>query len=56
MAVSAGIFEGVVALGRFSREYVKCASFTDVGEMVVNRFAFSTLIFDGPSVPFAEVP
>ena len=54
--VFTGMFDGVVARGRSSREYVKCASFKTVGEIVVKRPVLNTFIFEGPSVPFAEVP
>ena len=51
-----GLIDGVAERGRSSREYVKWNSFSlFVGE-VLNRLTFSTLIFDGPSVPLAEVP
>ena len=56
MAVSAGTFEGVAARGRNSRVYEKCASFSFVGEIVEKRLTLKLLIFDGPSIPFAELP
>src|SRR6185295_18640779 len=56
MPVSAGIADGVADLGRFSRENVRWSSLSLVGVSVLNRFAFSTLIFEGPSIPFAELP
>src|SRR5580693_2472490 len=42
--------------GRFSREYVKCASLSFVGETVVNQLALNVCTFAGPSIPFAVVP
>jgi hypothetical protein len=35
---------------------VKCASFTFVGETVVKRLALKERIFEGPSMPLAELP
>ena len=56
IAVSAGSDEGVAERGRPSREYVKWSSFSLLAVTVVKRLTFSTLIFDGPSMPFAELP
>src|ERR1043166_9420893 len=56
IAVSAGTFESIAARGRNSRVYEKCASFTFVGDTVLKRFMLRLLIFDGPSMPFAETP
>src|SRR6185295_5992247 len=56
IAVSAGTFELTAERGRFSREYVRWNSFSLVPETVLNRLRFATLIFEGPSMPFAEVP
>ncbi len=56
IAVSAGIEDGVAERGRSSREYVRWSSFSLFAVTVVNRFAFRMLIFDGPSMPFAELP
>src|SRR5438093_9099937 len=54
--VSAGTDEGVAERGRSSREYVTCSSFSRLAVTVLNRFTFRTLIFDSPSMPFAEYP
>ena len=56
IAVSAGTLELTAARGRSSREKVKWASFTFLGETVVKKFTFTALIFDGPSMPLAELP
>src|SRR5215471_1230550 len=56
IAVSAGMFEATAERGRSSRVYEKCASFTIVDETVEKRLTFTLLIFDGPSIPFAELP
>ena len=56
MAVSAGTFEGMALRGRSSRVYEKWASLSFVDEMVLKRFTLKLLIFDGPSIPFAEFP
>src|SRR5207249_3740813 len=56
MPVSAGTPDGVAERGRFSREYVKWNSFSRLEVTVVNRLAFTRLIFDGPSVPLADAP
>ena len=55
--VSAARFEGTAVRGRFSREYVKCASLSIRDDSVVNQFRLAMLIRAGsPSMPFAEVP
>src|SRR5262245_42572181 len=56
IAVSAGTFEGIAERGRNSRVYEKWPSFNIVAETVVNRLTLKLLIFDGPSMPLAEVP
>ena len=56
IAVSAGTFEVTAERGRSSRVYEKCASFSIVGESVEKRLTLKLLIFDGPSMPFAELP
>src|SRR5262245_36081124 len=56
IAVSAGTDDVTALRGRFSREYVTCSSFNLFVVTVLNRLTFSTLIFDGPSVPLAELP
>src|SRR5262245_40325464 len=56
IAVSGGTFEGIAERGRSSREYVMWNSLSLVADTVVKRLMFPTLIFDGPSMPFAEVP
>src|SRR5205809_28281 len=56
IAVSAGTFDVVAERGRDSREYVKCASFSFVADSELNMFRLNRLIFEGPSVPFADVP
>jgi hypothetical protein len=56
MAVSAGTFEGTAERGRFSREYVRWNSFKRLVDTVEKRLALKTLIFEAPSMPFAEVP
>src|SRR5438105_8688255 len=56
MAVSAGTEDGTADRGRLSREYVRCSSFNLVAVSVLNRFTLATLIFAGPSMPFAESP
>ena len=48
--------DGVAERGRSSRENVKWNSFSLFALTVLNRFTFRMLIFDGPSVPLAEVP
>jgi hypothetical protein len=54
--VSAGTEDGIAERGRFSREYVRWNSFSLFEVIVLNRLRFKTLIFDGPSTPFAELP
>src|SRR4029453_3766011 len=56
IAVSAGTVDGVADRGRSSREYVKWNSFKRFAVSVLNRLTLKTLIRDGPSVPFAELP
>src|SRR5437867_1209072 len=56
MAVSAGTVEGTAERGRLSREYVAWNSFSLLALTVLNRFKLRTLILEGPSMPFAEVP
>ena len=54
--VSAGTDDSIDDRGRSSREYVTWSSFSLLVVTVVNRLTFSTLIFDGPSIPLAELP
>jgi hypothetical protein len=54
--VSAGCSTASPCAAAFSREYVKWNSFSRFALSVVNRFSVQTLIFDGPSVPLADVP
>src|SRR5262249_28422777 len=56
MAVSGGTFDVTATRGRNSRVYEKWASFNFVGETVVKRLTLMLLIFDGPSMPLAELP
>jgi hypothetical protein len=56
IAVSAGTFEGIAERGRSSREYVTWNSLSFVADSVLKRLTLPTLIFDGPSMPFADVP
>src|ERR1700704_5405868 len=43
-----GTLDGLTAeRGRFSREYVKCASFSLVAEIVLNQFVLMAWILDG---------
>ena len=56
IAVSGTLEALAVPRGRFSREYVKWASFSMVLESVLNQLVFTAWIRDGPSVPFAVVP
>src|SRR4029453_17111476 len=56
IAVSAGTDEDTADRGRFSREYVACASFSMLARTVLNRLRLNTLILDGPSMPLAELP
>ena len=54
--VSAGTEDAVADRGRSSREYVTWNSFNRLAVTVLNRLTFRTLIFEGPSMPFAEFP
>jgi hypothetical protein len=55
--VSAGTFDCTAARGRTSRRYVKCASFTFVAEIELNKLTLKRWIFvKSPSMPFAELP
>ena len=57
MPVSAARFEAAAVRGRVSREYVTCASFSILDEMVVNQFRLPTWMRAGsPSMPLADVP
>src|SRR5262249_44700735 len=56
IAVSAGTFESIADRGRFSREYVMWNSLSFSEDRVLKRLRLRTLILDGPSIPFADVP
>src|SRR5262249_3331190 len=56
IAVSAGTLDLTAARGRASRPEVKWPSFTFLGGTGGKKFRFTPLIFNGPSMPFAELP
>src|SRR6185503_17083078 len=54
--VSAGTFDVIADRGLSSRVYEKCASFSFVADTVEKRLMLRLFIFDGPSMPLAELP